>query len=126
MGLITAKIKLRNPRKPDLAPVSIDALADSGSVHLSIPERVRLQLELDEEGQKDITLANGSEISVPYVGPIEIKFKNRTGFSGALVMGDQPLLGSIQMDDMDLVLNPKTREVDVNPLSPNIASSIAK
>lgn len=53
-------------------------------------------------------------------------FKNRVGFAGALVMGDQVLLGAIHMEDMDLVIIPKTRTVDVNPMSPNIATSIAK
>ena len=55
-----------------------------------------------------------------------MRYENRIGFSGALVMGDQPLLGAIPMEDMDLVVVPKTREVIVNPSSPNIASSIAK
>ena len=41
-------------------------------------------------------------------------------------MGDQALLGAIPRSDMDLVVVPKTREVMVNPSSPNIASSIAK
>jgi hypothetical protein len=41
-------------------------------------------------------------------------------------MGDQILLGAIPMEDMDLVIIPKTRTLDVNPNSPNIASSIAK
>jgi len=63
---------------------------------------------------------------VPYVGPIEIRFKNRAGFGGALVMGDQVLLGAIAMEDMDLVVIPKTRELDVNPRSPNIGTTIAK
>jgi hypothetical protein len=48
------------------------------------------------------------------------------GYAGALVMGDQALLGAIPMEDMDLVLIPKTRRIDVNPASPNIATSIAK
>ena len=34
---------------------------------------------------------------VPYVGPIEVRFKSRVGFAGALVMGDQVLLGTIPM-----------------------------
>jgi hypothetical protein len=63
---------------------------------------------------------------VPYVGPIEIRFKNRTGFAGALVMGDQTLLGAIPMEDMDLVILPKDKALDVNPSSPNIATSVAK
>jgi hypothetical protein len=49
-------------------------------------------------------MADGSRKQVPYVGPIEIHFKNRIGFSGALVLGDQPLLGAIPMEDMDLVV----------------------
>ena len=126
MGLVNAKVRLKNPRKPDLAPIEIDSLADTGSVHLCIPEHIRIQLELEEICKKDVTLADGSETLVPYVGPIELKFKNRTGFCGALVMGDQALLGAIPMEDMDLIVIPKTREVDVNPMSPNIATSIAK
>lgn len=45
---------------------------------------------------------------------------------GALVLGDEVLLGAIPMEDMDLVVNPRDRTVDVNPASPNIASGIAK
>jgi clan AA aspartic protease len=127
MGLVNAKIALKNPRKPDLAPVEVaDALADSGSVHLCIPEHIRIQLELEEIDNKEATLADGSRRLVPYVGPIEIRFKNRIGFAGALVMGDQVLLGAIPMEDMDLLIMPKTRSLDVNPDSPNIATSIAK
>jgi hypothetical protein len=55
-----------------------------------------------------------------------LHFKNRVGFAGALVIGDQALLGAIPMEDMDLVIIPKTRTVDINPNSPNIATSIAK
>lgn len=123
MGLVNAVISLKNPRMPELAPVETDALADTGAVHLCIPEHVRIQLELEEIDKKDVTLADGSEKLVPYVGPIEIRFKNRIGFAGALVMGDQVLLGAIPMEDMDLVVIPKTRTIDVNPFSPNIATS---
>ena len=63
---------------------------------------------------------------MPYVGPIEIRFKNRVGFSGALVLGNQVLLGAIPMEDMDLVVIPSTRTVDINPNSPNIATTLAK
>lgn len=126
MGLVNAKVILINPRKPRLEPVKIDALADTGSVHLCIPEHIQIQLELEEIDKKDVTLADGSEKLVPYVGPIELRFKNRVGFSGALVMGDQVLLGAIPMEDMDLIIIPKTRSIDVNPSSPNIATSIAK
>lgn len=126
MGLTNANIILRNPRLPELEPVAIDALADTGAVHLCIPSHIQIQLKLEEMDKKEVTLADGSQRLVPYVGPIELRYKNRVGFAGALVMGDQPLLGAIPMEDMDLVVVPKTREVIVNPSSPNVASSIAK
>jgi len=75
---------------------------------------------------KEVTLADGSRKQVQYVGPIELRFKNRVGFAGALVMGDQVLVGAIPMEDMDLIIIPKTRTLDVNPDSPAGGSSIAK
>ena len=126
MGLANAKIQLRNPRRPDLEAVEIDALADTGAVHLCIPSHIQIQLRLEEMDAKEGTLADGSRKLVPYVGPIELRYGNRVGFAGALVMGDMPLLGAIPMEDMDLVVVPKTRQVIVNPLNPNVASTIAR
>lgn len=126
MGLVNAKITLKNPREKKLKPIEGIALVDSGAVHLCIPEHIKIQLKLEAIDTKEVTLADGSKKLVPYVGPIEIRFKNRIGFAGALVMGDQILLGAIPMEDMDLVIIPRTRELNVNPQSPNVASSIAK
>ena len=125
MGLVNGHLILKNPRLPELEPVPVNALVDTGAVHLCIPEHVRIQLKLEAIDQKEVTLADGSRKLVPYVGPIEIRFKNRTGFAGALVLGDQVLMGAIPMEDMDLVVIPKTRTIDVNPDSPNVASSVA-
>ncbi len=126
MGLVNGNLLLKNPRIPDLDPVDVVALADSGALHLCIPEHVRIQLRLEAIDSKEVTLADGSKRLVPYVGPIELRFKNRVGFAGALVTGDQVLIGAIPMEDMDLIIIPKTRTLDVNPDSPNIASSIVK
>lgn len=126
MGLANAKLILKNPRKPELEPVEIDALADTDAMHLCIPAHIQIQLGLEEIDKKEVILADGSRRLVPYVGPIELRFKNRIGFAGALVMGEQVLLGAIPMEDMDLVVIPKTMNVDVNPSSPNIATSVAK
>ncbi len=99
---------------------------DTGSVYLCIPDHVKIQLKLDTIDEKEVILADGSKKLVPYVGPIEIRYKNRVGFAGALVMGDQVLLGAIPLEDMDFMIIPGKRVLDVNPESPNIATSIAK
>lgn len=119
-------ITLRNPRYPDQEPVTADALVDTGAVHLCIPQNVAIQLRVEASDQKEVTIADGTKRVVPYVGPIEIRFKNRVGFVGAVVMGGEVLLGAIPMEDMDLVVTPKDRKIDVNPASPNIACSTVK
>jgi clan AA aspartic protease len=126
MGITTVMLSLTNPKRPDIEPVHAEALVDTGSVYLVVPEHVRIQLQLEEHDKKEITLADGSRRLIPYVGPIETRFKNRVAFVGALVMGDEVLLGAIPMEDMDLVLLPQQRLADVNPQSPNIASARAK
>ena len=126
VGLTTAKFELSNPRKPELKSIDIEALADTSAVHLCIPEHIKIQLGLDEVEKKEVVLADNSKRLVPYVGPIQMRFMNRTGFVGALVMGDQVLVGAIPMEDMDLVVIPKTRTLTINPESPNVAVSMAK
>jgi clan AA aspartic protease len=126
MGLVKATVILKNSRLPELDPLEVEALVDSGATHLCIPEHIQLQLQLEAIDTKEATLADGSKKLIPYVGPVELHFKNRVGFFGSLVMGDQVLLGAIPMEDMDLVIIPSTRTLDVNPNSPNFASSMAK
>jgi clan AA aspartic protease len=126
MGLITSVVSLSNPRQPEIRPVEVEALADTGSVYLIIPDHVRLQLMLEPRHEKEVTLADGSTRLVPYVGPIETRFKNRAAYVGAIVMGDEVILGAIPMEDMDLVALPNSRRLDVNPLNPNFATAKAK
>ena len=126
MGLSYCMLTLKNPRIPEVDSVEVEALADTGAIYLSIPEHIRLQLALEEGSKKEITLADGSRKMVPYVGPIETRFKNRVAYVGAIVMGDEVLLGAIPMEDMDLVVLPQDRQVDINPLNPNFAAAKAK
>ena len=125
MGLTNARIEMRNPRRPELGAVEVEALADTGALHVRIPAHVQMQLKLDTALEKEVTLADGSRQLVPYVGPIELRYLNWVGFVGALVMDQQPLLGAIALEDMDLVVVPKTQQVIINPDNPNIASSVA-
>ena len=126
MGLIRTEIDLSNPRSGELAPLKVKALVDTGAVTLCIPEHVAVQLDLAELEKREVTTAEGRLLSVPYVGPVQVRFSNRSCFTGALVLGDSVLLGAIPLEDMDLVVNSRRQEVTVNPESPNIPSAVVK
>ena len=126
MGYVTAAIELSNPANTSLSALRVDATVDTGALMLCIPEHVQIQLGLQVAEQREISLADGRRQTVDYVGPVRVAFENRQCFVGALVLGDEVLLGAVPMEDMDLVVSPKSRTVDVNPDSPNIACSIAK
>lgn len=125
MGLVTSTVLLRNARVPTLA-LQVDVLVDSGALHLCIPQHVCDHLRLAKLADREVLLADGSTRLVAYVGPVEIRFKNRVGVTGALVLGDQVLFGAIPMEDMDLIVIPRTGTLDVNPRSPNIGKTTAK
>ena len=126
MGLIHAEIDLSNPRNRDLASLKVNALIDTGAITLCIPEHIAVQLDLTELEKRGVTTAEGRHVPVPYVGPVQITFANRSCYTGALVLGDSVLLGSIPMEDMDLVINSRMQKITVNPENPNMPSAVVK
>ncbi len=126
MGLIYAHFQLRNPLQAPPAGTALEvrALVDTGALMLCVPASVASQLGLRELERREVTLADGGKHSVPYVGPVQLSFGNRSCFVGAFVLGQQVLVGAIPLEDMDLVIAPATRKVVVNPLSPDIPSGI--
>jgi len=123
---IFADIELSNPRNPELRSIPVHALADTGALMLCLPEHLAIQLELETETTREVTVAEGRSIKVPYAGPIKVRFENRICYVGGLVMGDEVLLGAVPMEDMDLVLSPSQQKVSVNPASPNIPHARVK
>ena len=67
MGMIRGTFSLSNPTRPDLASLEVLALADSGAVHLCIPEHLAIQLSLAELERREVVLADGHRRTVPYV-----------------------------------------------------------
>ncbi len=126
MGHVFAEIELSNPRQPDLVAVKAKALVDTGALMLCIPQHIALQLNLTMESMREVSVADGRDVNVPYVGPLKVTFGKRFCYVGALVTGDEVLLGAVPMEDMDLVVNPSRRELTVNPASPNIPHARVK
>ena len=72
-----------NPRQPQLHPLEVIALADTGALMLCIPEHVVVQLQLEQESLREVTVADGRVMQVPYVGPVRVAYQGRSCFVGA-------------------------------------------
>ncbi len=126
MGLTYADLSLSNPKEPQLKDFETKALVDSGTLYLCIPQHVATQLKLEKLEDREVILADGQRKSFPYVGPILIQFENRSSFMGAMVFGDEVLLGAIPMEDMDVIIHPLKQKLIVNPENPNMTCGKAK
>lgn len=123
MGLVHTEIKLDNP-KGGASVVSAQALVDTGALHLCIPESMSRQLNLAAERVRRVTFVDGRSVEVPYVGPVRVEIAGRTCFVGAMVIGEEVLLGAIPMEDLDLMIDPARQQVV--PRDPRGPTSLAK
>jgi clan AA aspartic protease len=126
MTHVFAEIELSNPRRADLEPIAVKALADTGALMLCIPEHIATQLNLQAESTRHVAVADGRGACVPYVGPVRVRFGKRFCYVGALVIGNEVLLGAVPMEDMDLLVDPARRVLTVDPMSPNTPHARAK
>ena len=125
MGIVYADLRLGNFAKPELEEITVSAVADTGAIELVIPEHVAIQLQLAELDPRELRLADGTRKVVRYAAPVKVQMMGRDCVTGAIVMGDQVLLGAVPMELMDLVVDPRTRRVIPNPENPNIPGFVA-
>jgi clan AA aspartic protease len=126
MGLTYATVKLTNLFSGQ--QMQVNALVDTGATFLCVTEEIALQLgfDLSEVRQQMVTLADGHQRKVPKIAPIEIAFENRSYVTEALVLGNEPLMGVIPLEAMDLVIDPRQQRLTVNPQHPNYPVALAK
>jgi len=126
MGLTYATLRLTNLFNRQA--VEVNALVDTGATFMCVTEEVAVQLGFDitEVSQQIVTLADGHQRRGPKIAPIEIAFANRTYVTEAVVLGNEPLLGVLPLEAMDLVIDPRRRALVVNPKHPNYPVASAK
>lgn len=81
MRLASADLKLTNMFKKN--SIEISALVDTGAVHMCVTHAQARQLGFDPEEcvTQIVTLADGRQLEVPKIRPVEIAFANRTDVS---------------------------------------------
>jgi len=124
MGLTYVDLKLTNLfNKKSLA---VRALVDTGATCVTREIALQLGFDVEEMSTHVVTMADGRQIKVPRIAPIEIGFTNRSYVTEALVLGDECLMGVLPLEAMDLVIDPLRQQVLVNPAHPNFPVALAK
>lgn len=139
MGLIYAEITLVNGEDIALArrnvigyeeirQMTIPALVDTGAYNLCINEVIQEQLGFPVVEKRKAETADGRIVECDLVDFVQVKFKNRATTCRAMVLpGDsEPLLGSIPLEDMDVLIHPQRQELIVNPDHPYYAQMKVK
>ncbi len=131
MGMVYADIELINLadetlhedgylEKTQIRALPVTVLADSGAIRLAINETIRQQLGLRVRQSLAITLADGTKRTLDVAGPIRVRFRERDCITDAFVLpgSEEPLLGAVPMELMDLVIAPAEGRLDYNPKHP--------
>ena len=123
MAILRTAIKISNPLLEDMEPViAVCVVNRSLFRQFIISKEIAEKLELKEVQKRQEKIGDSPEEIYSYVGPIKIDFNGRIGFSGALINNIDEnkscYLGSITMDDMNLVIfNEPKIELGFNPKS---------
>ena len=139
MGLVYAEIELLseddlafNRRgmllESEIRRVTCKALVDSGALDLVVTEEVQRRLNLPVLGKRTVSLADETLMQVDIVGPVEVRFENRSTTVRALVLprSECVLLGAIPIEGLDVFIDPARERLVVNPYSPDLPMSPVK
>jgi clan AA aspartic protease len=139
MGLVYAEIELINGDdlalnrrgmlpENEIRTVTSRALVDTGALDLVINEEVQEQLRLPVLHQRTVWLADETQREVDMVGPVEVRFENRSTIVKAVVLpgAEEVLLGAIPLEGLDVFIDPVQERLVVNPKSPDVATSQVK
>jgi clan AA aspartic protease len=139
MGLVYAEIDLANGGdmylfrqdllgEEKIKQVTVNALVDSGAYMLCINENIKAQLDLPVIEKQFSRMADETLLELEVVGPVEIRFENRSTTVRAMVLpgNSEVLLGAIPMEDMDVLIDPKRQRLIVNPEHPYVATKHLK
>lgn len=116
-----------NAENGTLAPdrvrrVEVEALVDTGAVTLILPQDVVDALGLSIKERRVATLADGSTCEVSRATGVRVEILGRDMTTDALVVpaGSTPLVGQVQLEYLDLIVDPRNQELRTNPRSPDV------
>lgn len=139
MGIFRQKIKVMNAfdlaaaragsvREEQVRQMEVSFLIDSGAFMMCINENIQQQLDLPVVGEHEAILADGSTKKLQMVTGLEVRVFNRRTLTDAIVLpgNAEPLFGSIPMEALDVIVDPRAGELKLPPDRPYIPQTILK
>ena len=105
----------------DVRTETVEALVDTGATQLVLPMDLCQRLGFSWLKPMTVWLADGKAQQVSHAGSIRLSILGREMECDALVMpaGTRPLIGQVQLEVLDLIVDARSREVRVNPAHPD-------
>ena len=130
MGEVRVKVKLTNALDRALArrgqikeekihSYEADALVDTGAVSSVVPANVMKQLGVLAIGHRLAEYADGRKDRVELTEPITFDIIGRTTTEGAMVLGDEVIIGQTVLEVLDLLVDCHSQKVIPNPAHPD-------
>jgi predicted aspartyl protease len=130
MGEVRVKVKLTNSfdralarrgriENSEIRQYEADALIDTGAVSSVVPKFVMEKLGLMREGYRLAEYADGRKDTVDLTEPIHFEIFGRESTEGAMVLGDEVIIGQTILEVTDLLVDCANRKVIPNPAHPD-------
>ena len=132
MGEISALVELENTADRSVAArglleesairrTTVEGVVDTGAVMLVLPENVVGRLGLDTQREVIVTCADERKETRPVAGPVTIHIGNRFMITECVVRPplNEPLIGQIVLEALDLIADCTNRTVAPRPESPD-------
>jgi predicted aspartyl protease len=101
--------------------LEIEALVDTGATLLILPEEIVEALGVPELERRPVRVADGRLVTCPKVGGMVLEILGQGDGHGRRLMprGTRALIGQIPLEELDVIVDPGSRELLVNPRSPH-------
>lgn len=121
MGKVIERVKLTSLFEPSKS-IEVDAVIDTGATMLVVPQNIVDALGLKKVRETRVRYANNQTEPKFIYGVVSVEIQGRTGNFDVLAEkeGSQPLVGQVVLETLDLVVDPRTRTLKPNPLSPEM------
>ena len=121
MGKVIEKIRLTS-LFDSTKSIEVEAIIDTGATMMVLPQNLVDELELRRIRETTVKYANGQRQKRSIYAGLVVELKGRVGNfeTVAEAIESDALVGQVVLEGLDLVVDPRTRTLLPNPMSPEM------